>query len=365
MSGTWGNHIKYSIFGESHGEGIGIVIDRLPAGLLIDFEAVTAEMNRRRPGGTALGTPRNEADRFEVLSGVFKGRTSGAPLCALIRNTNQHSKDYEQLRYTPRPGHADYTAFIKHKGFHDYRGGGHFSGRLTAALVFAGAVAKQLLTLNGISIYSHIYQIGTLRDVSFLSAGYKDEQLSLLKASSFPVLNSAMAEPMISAIEEARAQQDSVGGIVEATVLGLPAGLGDPFFDSIESTLSHLLFSIPGVKGVEFGDGFSLAAMKGSQAKDEFSYLEGSVVNTANHNGGILGGITTGMPLVFKAAFKPTPSISQAQNTIRLNTFENTKIEIMGRHDPCIVPRALPVVEAVAAMAILDSLSLSKCSEVL
>jgi chorismate synthase len=359
MSGTWGKNIKYTIFGESHGEGIGIVIDNLPPGLELDISNIKSELRRRQPGTNSLNTARNEPDEFDILSGMFKGRTTGAPLCAFIKNTNQHSKDYDAIKDFIRPGHADFTGFVKFKGFNDYRGGGHFSGRLTAAIVFAGAIAKQLLSQQNISIISHIYRIGDLCDVSMMKEDLFLEGCCNLSSLSFPTIDPAVGIAMQQKISDIKALGDSIGGIVEAAVVNLPTGLGSPFFDSLESTISHLIFSIPGVKGIEFGDGFDLAKMRGSDANDQFYVKDHKVRNKTNHCGGILGGISTGMPIIFKAAFKPTASIALEQTTVNINEMKNTTLNIMGRHDPCIVPRALPVVEAAAAMAILDCLPLT------
>ncbi|MBS3994331.1 MAG: chorismate synthase [Alkaliphilus sp.] len=354
MSGTWGKNIRYSIFGESHGEGLGIIIDGLPPGIALDMDEINFEMNRRRPGNNPFGTPRNEKDEFRILSGYFENKTTGAPFCIFIQNNNQKSKDYEATKNILRPSHADLTAFIKYKGFHDFRGGGHFSGRLTAPLVFAGAVAKQLLKTKNIFIGAHISQIGGVFDSEFDKVGIGEEILQTLKKKEFPVLDEKKASEMKKLILSVKEGKDSVGGTVETAIINLPAGIGNPFFDSVESSLAHLLFSIPAVKGVEFGAGFKIASMNGSKANDELYMDDDKIKSYTNNNGGILGGISNGMPVIFKVAFKPTPSIGKTQRTIDYRTKENEKIEINGRHDPCIVPRALVVVEAVAAMGILD-----------
>jgi chorismate synthase len=354
LSGVWGNKIKYSIFGESHGNGIGIVIDGLEPGIELDLDAISKEMERRAPGKNKLSTSRNEKDQFEILSGVFQDKTTGAPLCAIIRNNNQHSKDYSKTKDLIRPGHADYTGRIKYNDFNDYRGGGHFSGRITAPLVFAGAVAKQVLIKKGIIIGSHIYSIKNIKDDKFDLASIKEESLKELTKMDFPVINSEKNSIMKEEILKAREEKDSIGGIIECAAINLPSGIGSPYFDSIESSLSHLLFSIPAVKGVEFGLGFEITELLGSKANDEY-YIEDEVINTyTNNNGGILGGITNGMPLVFRVAIKPTPSIAKSQRTVDIIKRENTNIEVHGRHDPCIVQRAIPVVEAVTAMGILE-----------
>lgn len=354
MSGVWGNKIKYTIFGESHGPGIGIVMDGLPAGIMLDLEMLGAEMSRRKPGTSNMTTTRQEEDEFEFLSGFFNSFTTGSPLCVLIRNTNQRSGDYEQQRNLLRPGHADYTAYIKSNGYNDYRGGGHFSGRLTAPIVLAGAVAKQLLAPHGITIASHIYSIGTKKDSSFMDIELNDSMIKTLLQSDFPTIDIPAAEAMKEQIAAVKSRGDSIGGVIECAALGLPAGIGAPFFDSLESTISHLVFSIPGVKGIEFGDGFDIAEKTGSEARDEYYVNSNSIVTSTNHNGGILGGLSTGMPLLFRAAFKPTSSIAIEQQTVNIDTMENASINIMGRHDPCIVPRAVPVIEAVTAMAVLE-----------
>ncbi|MDR1735734.1 MAG: chorismate synthase [Oscillospiraceae bacterium] len=325
---TFGENIRLSIFGESHGPAVGIVIDGLPPGFEIDFDAVRREMAQRAPGGE-LATPRAETDAFEVLSGVFEGRATAAPLCAVIRNADTRSGDYDPA--IMRPGHADYTARVKFKGFSDYRGGGHFSGRLTAPLVFAGAIAKQILcVLHGITITACIRQIGSVSDGD--EDAYRAE------------------------IARAKGEGDSVGGVIECAALGVPPGLGEPFFRSAESACAALLFSVPAVKGVEFGDGFGLCAMRGSAANDAMSFSDGKVSFLSNHNGGILGGITNGQPVIVRAAIKPTPSVAAGQSTVNMDTGENITHGVRGRHDPCIVPRAVPVVEACLAICLLDFL---------
>ena len=351
MSSNWGENIKFSIFGESHGRAIGINIDGLPEGIELDIENIKYEMLRRSPGKNQLSSSRKEEDSFEILSGYFNSKTTGTPMCAVISNLDTKSSDYDQIRSMPRPGHADYTGYVKYKGNNDYRGGGHFSGRLTAAMVFAGAVSKQILLKKGIIIVSHIYSIAGVKDLSFDT---QDIDYKNLYQSSFPVLNADAGEQMKQIILDAKNDGDSVGGIVETADLNVPEGIGSPFFDSVESKISHLLFSIPGIKGVEFGDGFELATMKGSQANDEYYIKNDKIKTYTNHNGGILGGITNGMPVIFRTAVKPTPSIGKTQRTVDLQKKENTQIVVKGRHDPCIVQRALPVIEAAAAMAVID-----------
>lgn len=355
MSGVWGQNLKLSIFGESHGVAVGINIHGLPPGLELDLDFISKEMARRAPGTSGLSTSRKEKDEFEILSGFFQGRTTGSPLCAIIRNKDSRSKDYDSIKDKIRPGHADFTAHIKYKGYEDFRGGGHFSGRLTAPLVLAGAIAKQILREKGISIGSHIKSIGHIEDQSFNPIKVENRDLETLKKQSFPVLNREKEKIMKEKILELKDQGDSIGGVIECVVLNMPIGLGSPFFHSIESKLSSLIFSIPGVKAVEFGSGFEITRMKGSDANDEYFLDEDKNIKTyTNNNGGILGGISNGMPLIFRVAFKPTSSIAKPQRTVHIGRWENVNLQIEGRHDPCIVPRAIPVVEAVAALGILD-----------
>ncbi|MCL1917763.1 MAG: chorismate synthase [Peptococcaceae bacterium] len=347
MGSVWGHKINISLFGESHGAAIGCVIDGLPSGLAIDFDAVDAQMARRAPGRSPLSTLRKETDRYEVLSGILNGKTTGAPLAVMIRNEDTKSQDYNPDIL--RPGHADYTAMTKYKGYADYRGGGHFSGRLTAPVVFAGAIVRQILAQQGIVIGARIYRIYDVTDEETAP----DDVLDLLP-DSFPVKNPEAKERMQQAILRAKSDGDSVGGIVECVAIHVPAGLGDPFFHSMESRLASLMFSIPAVKGVEFGDGFALAQMTGSQAGDGLSLQEGKICFASNHNGGINGGIANGQPLVCRVAVKPTPSIQKIQKTVNVMKGETVSVTVKGRHDPCIVPRALPVVEAMMAIGVYD-----------
>ena len=340
--------MRHMIFGESHGPAIGVVLEGVPAGLELDLEQVQWELDRRRPGKDPTATARKEADRVEVLSGLFEGKTTGAPLAMVIYNTNQHSKDYESIRYTPRPSHGDYAGFIKSRGAQDYRGGGHFSGRLTAPLTAAGAVAKQVLARKGVWVGAHISSIYGICDAPL---GGLDEMKDVAN-KSFPVLNDAKGEEMRQAILDAKEQQDSVGGAIECAVWGLPAGLGAPDFGcNVEGIFAQYLFAVPAVKGVDFGAGAAFSLMRGSEANDPFTVENGKVVTTTNHAGGVNGGITNGMPVVFEATIRPTPSISLPQQSVDLRTGEETEIEIHGRHDPCVVPRAVPVIEAAAALA--------------
>lgn len=353
MSSNFGQHLKLSIFGQSHGEAIGVTIDGFPAGMEIDTERLAFEMARRAPGQSALTTARKEPDAPEFLSGVLNGRTTGQPICAIIRNTNQRSRDYGDGVDLVRPGHADYTGHVRYFGFEDWRGGGSFSGRLTAPIVLAGALCSQWLYRQGIQIAAHIQQIGHVQDDSFLQVGL-DADFEYLKHAHLPTLRPEAAAQMEAAILDAKMQGDSVGGVIECMVTGLPAGLGAPFFDSVESVISHLLFSIPAVKGVEFGEGFDFASLRGSRANDAFRMNEGRVVTETNHAGGVNGGVTNGMPVIFRCAVRATPSIAQTQQTVSLKTGENAELAIKGRHDPCILPRAVPVVEAMAAIAIME-----------
>ena len=340
--------MRYTIFGESHGPAIGAVLEGVPAGLTLDLDFVQRELDRRAPGRDGLSTARREADRVEVLSGVFDGKTTGAPLCLLIRNSDQHSGDYEAIRYTPRPGHGDYAGFVQSRGCLDYRGGGHFSGRLTAPLVAAGAAAKLLLRERGVTVGAHISAIYGIRDAAPQSAA----ELLAVGEKEFPVLDDERGREMRQAILDARKEGDSVGGSIECMVSGLPAGLGAPDFGrNVEGIFSQYLFAVPGVKAVEFGAGVAFALMRGSEANDPFAVEDGRVVTKTNHAGGINGGITNGMPVTFEVTIRPTPSISLPQESVDLRTGEETEIEIHGRHDPCIVPRAVPVIEAAAALA--------------
>ena len=357
MSSIYGEKLKISVFGESHGAGIGVVIDGILPGAEIDLEEVQFQMSRRSPGGVEGSTKRNEADEFEILSGMLENRTTGAPLCAFIRNTNTRSGDYGNIALLPRPSHADYTGHVRYNGFNDIRGGGHFSGRLTAPIVFAGSVCRQILEKKGIMLGAHIYSVGSVKDTPFTDCEVPAELLKSLTRERFCTIDKTAAEKMKVEIERARLQADSIGGVVECAVTGLPAGIGSPMFETVEGRLASMMFSVPAVKGIEFGKGFEISKMLGSQANDPFFYDEkGEVKTKTNNNGGILGGITTGMPIVFRAAVKPTPSISREQDTVDLVTGENAKLSVHGRHDPCIVPRAVPVIEAVTAITMLDIL---------
>lgn len=358
MSSTWGEKIRISIFGGSHTRAIGVNIEGLPSGEPICWEQVLGQMARRAPGQDPTATTRKEADTPQVLCGLLDGVTTGAPLCAIIENTNQRSKDYSSLRVLPRPGHADYTAYVKYGNHHDVRGGGHFSGRLTAPLVFAGAIARQLLQRRGILVASHVASIGEAQDQPFDPVSIPPQLLERLAGEYFPVIDAAAKERMRQVVEAARLDCDSVGGVVECAVTGLPVGAGEPMFGGAENRIASLCFGIPAMKGIEFGAGFDAARRWGSQNNDPFYYdAQGQVKTRTNHAGGILGGITNGMPLVFRAAFKPTPSIAQEQDTVNLETGQNATLSIHGRHDPCIVPRAAAAVEAAACVAVLELLA--------
>lgn len=356
MSSTYGNKIKISIFGQSHSEAIGVTIDGLPAGIHIDMDKLQKFMNRRAPGGKFYSTPRKEEDKPHFVSGLVNDITCGAPITALIYNTNTISKDYDNLRDIPRPSHADYTAQIKYKGFQDVAGGGHFSGRLTAPLCIAGNICMQYLEQRGIKIAAHIAKIGGIEDDKFDMVNVSKEDLDKLLSYEFPIINQDKFEEMKQRIEEVKKDLNSVGGVVECAATGIPAGIGDPIFDGMENRIASIMFGIPAVKGIEFGNGFEASDLTGKENNDEFRMDGDKVVTKTNNHGGILGGITSGMPLVFKVAFKPTPSIASEQKSVSLKNRMDTDLVIKGRHDPCIVPRAVPVVEAAAAIAICDAM---------
>ena len=347
MSSTFaGLALRLSIFGQSHSEAIGMTLDGLPAGLPIDLDKLQGFLNRRAPGQNDWSTPRKEEDRPEFLCGLKDGYTCGAPLTAIIHNNNTRPRDYSRLKITPRPGHADYTAELKYRGFQDYSGGGHFSGRLTAPLCIAGGVLKQMLESKGITVDARIAAIAGIRDDSPFTASVADKR--------FPVVDDAVGEQMREAIRAARAEGDSVGGVIECAVHGLPVGIGEPMFDGLENQIARVVFAVPAVKGIEFGAGFAAAGLRGSENNDAFCVQDGRIETITNNAGGILGGISDGMPVVFRAAIKPTPSIAKEQQSVNLNSMEPSSLRIEGRHDPCIVPRAVPVIEAAAAIAITD-----------
>lgn len=346
-----GEVLELSIFGQSHSPAIGMSLSGLPAGFAIDMDELSAFLRRRAPGQNAWSTPRKEADAPEFLSGLVGNVTCGAPLSAIIRNTNTRSQDYSNLVDVPRPGHADYTAQVKFGGFQDVAGGGHFSGRLTAPLCIAGGICKQLLHEKGIEVMARIDAIAGIRDTAEFDAPVTQKD--------FPVTSDEAAGKMKAAIAQARAEEDSVGGVIQCRMLGVPAGLGEPMFGGLENRISQLVFAIPAVKGIEFGLGFEAAKLRGSENNDAYRMENCSVVTETNHCGGILGGISNGMPIVFRAAVKPTPSIGKPQNSVRLSEKQNEVLHIHGRHDPCIVPRAVPCMEAAAAIAIFDALAAS------
>lgn len=350
MSSTYGENLKLSIFGQSHGPSIGMTLDGIPAGLAVDLEKLQTFLNRRAPGQNDWSTPRREEDRPDFLAGLLDGYTCGAPIAAVIHNKNTRSGDYDDLKTRPRPGHADYTANVKYGGFQDASGGGHFSGRLTAPLCIAGGLCKQWLEEMGIRISAHILAIGECGDYYFDPMDPEIESVN----SDFPVLNPEAGEQMRALIAQAKAAGDSVGGIIECAVIGLPAGIGEPMFGGVESKIAQIVYGIPAVKGVEFGIGFDCACVPGSQSNDGFTVMDGKIVTLTNNAGGILGGITNGMPLIFSTAIKATPSIAFGQKTVDLTTGQPVDLNIKGRHDPCIVPRAVPVVEAATAIAIYD-----------
>lgn len=355
MRGSFGQHFKLTIFGESHGGAIGMVIDGIPAGTPISEAEIARHMARRAPGNDPTATARKEPDRVKIVSGLFEGRATGTPLCGLIENTNTRSGDYAQLRAKMRPGHADYAGHVKYAGFGDPRGGGHFSGRLTAPLVFAGSIARALLAQRGIAIGAHIAAIAGMMDAPFDAVHVDGDTLLRLQRSGFPLLDPVCESAMRAQVAAAREAGDSVGGIIECAATGVPAGIGSPFFGSVESVTSHLLFSIPAVKSVEFGDAAWMANMRGSQTNDAMRFDEdGRVACLTNHNGGVTGGITNGMPVVFRVCVKPTPSIARAQQTVDLSSGENATLAISGRHDPCIVPRAVVAVESALAIALCE-----------
>lgn len=350
MSSTYGKKLKMSIFGQSHGAAIGVTLDGIPAGLPVDTEVLQQFLNRRAPGQNDYSTPRKEEDAPEFLSGLLDGFTCGAPIAAIIRNKNTRSGDYSNLKDSPRPGHADYTAQVKYGGYQDVAGGGHFSGRLTAPLCIAGGLCKQWLEQRGIRIGAHIASIAGIDDFQFDPLHPQVDSVNPL----FPVLDLEKGEKMKEKIAEARGDGDSVGGVIECAVTGLSAGIGEPMFGGVEGKLAQILYGVPAVKGVEFGIGFKAAELRGSENNDAYMVEDGSIRTITNNCGGILGGITNGMPVLFRVAIKPTPSISKVQQSISISRMENSELTVKGRHDPCIVPRAVPVIEAAAAIAVMD-----------
>ncbi|MCR4963845.1 MAG: chorismate synthase [Firmicutes bacterium] len=353
MKNTFGHSVSLTLFGESHGPAVGGVIDGLAPGIPVDGEAIRRLLDRRRPSAP-WDTPRREADDFRILSGVFQGKTTGTPLCIVLANQDQHSGDYEKNRGLARPSHGDYAGFCKYHGYEDYRGGGHFSGRVTAALTALGAVLLTALAGTGVALGTHILRCGGVEDRDF---DCLEQDIACLNRAAFPVLTESRGEAMIAAILAAKEAGDSIGGVVQTAVTGLPAGLGEPWFDSVEGLLSHALFSIGGVKAVSFGDGFQLAELRGSQANDAMRMEKGRVITVTNRNGGINGGVSNGMPILFQCAVKPTPSIGREQQTVNFLTGENAVLRIAGRHDPAIVRRICPVIDAVTALVLCDLLA--------
>ncbi|MBO4865960.1 MAG: chorismate synthase [Ruminococcus sp.] len=355
MSSTWKNNISFTVFGESHGPAIGVCMDNVPPGESIDVDKIYKFMARRAPKKDGTTTMRNEKDIPQIISGFHNGKTTGTPLVAMIANSDQHSQDYNNLSKLARPGHADYTGALRYRGFNDIRGGGHFSGRLTAPLCFAGAVAQQILEKRGIYIGAHISEIHGITDKSFDPINTSRQDIIDLKEKDFPVIIDVQGNEMKKEILNARENQDSVGGIIECIAINVPAGIGSPIFDGLENSIAQLIFGIPAIKGLEFGAGFDVAKMTGSENNDEFYVNErGIVVTKTNNHGGILGGISSGMPITLKVAVKPTPSISQPQETIDYSAMKNETLVVKGRHDPCIVARAVPCVEAAVSLAVLS-----------
>ncbi len=351
MSSTYGEQLKLSIFGQSHGPAIGMTLDGIPAGLKVDTEKLQAFLNRRAPGQNAFSSTRKEADRPELLSGIINGLTCGAPIAAVIYNTNTRSSDYKNLKDTPRPGHADFTAQIKYGGWQDAAGGGHFSGRLTAPLCIAGGLCKQWLEEMGMQVTAHLLSVGSVNDDRFDPLVPEIGRVH----TDFPVISQAAGARMQELIAQVKAEGDSVGGIIECAVTGLPVGLGEPMFGGMESRIASIVYGIPAVKAVGFGAGYSCGCMRGSEHNDPFTVTDGKIRTVTNYAGGVLGGITTGMPLIFQAAIKPTPSIAKEQQSVSMGRLEPELLQVRGRHDPCIAPRAVPVVEAAAAIAVFDA----------
>jgi chorismate synthase len=355
MGSSFGRNITITVFGQSHSKAIGVAIEGLPAGFRLDLDDLNRFLQRRAPGKSDLATKRLETDAFEILSGTKDDVLCGAPFCAIIPNKDARPGDYTALRDTPRPGHSDYTAEIKYNGAQDVSGGGHFSGRLTAPLCLAGGICLQILKNKGIEIGAHIERVGVVQDKRFDPVHVSASDFMALRQMHFPALDRGAAEAMISAIEAVGADGDSLGGVIECAAIGLPAGLGDPIFEGMENRIAAIIFGIPAIKAIEFGNGFTCAMLHGSENNDGFHMVGGHVRTMTNNHGGILGGITSGMPVIFRVAIKPTPSIFKEQESVSLSKKENTTFQIQGRHDPCIVPRAVPCVEAATAIAVYDA----------
>ena len=350
MGNSFGKLFTITSFGESHGRCVGIIIDGCPAGLPLTEEDIQREVDKRKPGVGIAATTRVEEDKVEILAGIFKGKTTGAPICLLLWNRDVDSSEYEKMRFLPRPGHADYPAFIKYGGFNDFRGGGRFSGRITATFVMAGAVAKKLLNLIGIEVLAHTIEIGGIKA---RPKGF-DEIKENVDQNPLRCADLVAAKEMARAIEQVKAEGDSIGGIIEGIARNVPVGLGEPVFDTLDGELAKALFAIPAVKGVEFGSGFSAARRRGEENNDPFTIRDGKIVTVTNNAGGILGGISNGMPIVVRVAVKPTSSIAKTQQTVDLKNMENTTLSVKGRHDVCIVPRAVVVVESMMAVTLCD-----------
>lgn len=354
MSCNFGEKFKITIFGQSHSDAIGVVIDGIPAGIRLDSEKINKFMARRAPGKNKYSTPRKEDDKPEILSGVVDGITCGAPLCAVIRNSNQHSKDYAKLKTLPRPSHSDFAAYMKHNGFNDIRGGGNFSGRMTAPMCFAGAIAMQILEEKGIRIGAHVEKIAGVCDARFDPVNVTANDFDSICEKDFPLLNDDVKEEILAKIEDARLDGDSVGGVIECAVTGISAGIGEPMFNGVENVISQAVFAVPAIKGIEFGNGFDCTDLRGSENNDSFIVTDGRITTATNNHGGILGGITSGMPVIFRVAVKPTPSIAKQQMTVNLENGCAQELVVGGRHDPCIVPRAVPCIEAATAIAMIN-----------
>lgn len=356
MSSCFDGGITVSLFGESHGKGIGVVLDNLPAGEEIDLDEIGNFMARRAPKKDGTSTMRSEKDIPEILSGLYNGKTTGTPLAAVIFNTDQHSGDYGNISHIARPAHADYTGYLRYSGANDPRGGGHFSGRITAPLCFAGAICAQILAHRGITTGAHILSVKNARDVSFDPVSVTAEQLEIIRSRAFPVITDEAEAEMRAVINSARESLDSVGGIIECAAVGFPAGIGSPMMDGLENMISRLVFAVPAVKGLEFGNGFECAELFGSENNDAFEIKDGKPLTVTNNHGGILGGISSGMPIIFRAAFKPTPSISRPQKSFDFKDMTEQELVIKGRHDPCVVPRAVPCIESAMNIALVSAL---------
>ncbi len=354
MSSSFGNNFKITIFGESHSDGVGVVIDNVPAGIKFDLNEIEEFMQRRAPGRNSLSTQRKEPDKLRIISGILDGVSCGSPIAVVIENTDVRSRDYEKMRNIPRPGHSDYPAAIKHNNANDIRGGGHFSARLTAPLCFAGAIAKQLLAKKGVTVAAHIYSVADVYDTPFKDVSLDTKLIGDIASKELAVIDDSIAEKIANKILDTKNSGDSIGGVVECCVLGMPVGIGEPIFGGIENKIASAIFSVPAVKGVEFGAGFEVANLRGSENNDEFFIQNGAVLTKTNNHGGILGGLSSGMPIIVRAALKPTPSIAKLQKSIDLSTMSDTELKIEGRHDPCVVPRGVVAIEAAVAIAVAD-----------